>query len=97
MVDTQFFAQQGWQCPICKRVYSPTTSMCFYCGNTETVITTTTTIKTDNEQVDVQLSNGSLYAPELFNGCLKCDRHETCMDAFHSNAVNCNAYGKGTN
>ena len=27
------FAQQGWQCPICKRVYSPTTPMCYYCGN----------------------------------------------------------------
>ena len=24
---------QGWQCPICKRVYSPTTLMCYYCGN----------------------------------------------------------------
>lgn len=28
-----FNAQQGWQCPICKRVYSPYTSMCYYCGN----------------------------------------------------------------
>ena len=27
------FAPQGWQCPICKRVYSPTTPMCYYCGN----------------------------------------------------------------
>lgn len=27
------FAQQGWQCPICKRVYSPFTPMCYYCGN----------------------------------------------------------------
>lgn len=27
------FAEQGWQCPVCKRVYSPTTPMCFYCGN----------------------------------------------------------------
>ena len=26
------FAQQGWQCPICKRVYSPFTDMCSYCG-----------------------------------------------------------------
>lgn len=26
------FAQQGWQCPICKRVYSPFTQMCLYCG-----------------------------------------------------------------
>ena len=25
--------QRGWQCPLCGRVYSPTTMMCFYCGN----------------------------------------------------------------
>ena len=24
---------KGWQCPICGSVYSPTTPMCFYCGN----------------------------------------------------------------
>lgn len=30
-------AQQGWQCPICKRVYSPFTMMCYYCkGDTVT-------------------------------------------------------------
>lgn len=23
---------QGWQCPICKRVYSPSMPMCNYCG-----------------------------------------------------------------
>lgn len=28
-------AMQGWQCPICKRVYSPFTHMCMYCGNKE--------------------------------------------------------------
>lgn len=27
--------RKGWQCPICGRVYSPTTTMCFYCGNKE--------------------------------------------------------------
>ena len=27
------FVNKGWQCPICDRVYSPTTPMCFYCGN----------------------------------------------------------------
>ena len=27
------FAPQGWQCPVCKRVYSPWESMCRYCGN----------------------------------------------------------------
>lgn len=35
--------QQGWQCPICNRVYSPTTMMCMYCGNTEYKTTTTST------------------------------------------------------
>ena len=24
--------QQGWQCPICKRVYAPFMPMCTYCG-----------------------------------------------------------------
>lgn len=27
----QYFVQQGWECPKCKRVYSPTTPMCFTC------------------------------------------------------------------
>ena len=26
------YAQQGWQCPICKRIYSPFTPMCYNCG-----------------------------------------------------------------
>lgn len=35
MKDKALFniAMQGWQCPICKRVYSPYTQMCPYCGN----------------------------------------------------------------
>ena len=36
-----FSVQQGWQCPICKRVYSPFTPTCFYCGG-ESVTTTGT-------------------------------------------------------
>lgn len=30
-----FNVMQGWQCPICKRVYSPFVRMCMYCGNGE--------------------------------------------------------------
>ena len=40
-------AQQGWQCPICGRVYSPTTMMCLMClyrGNKKESISTTYTI-----------------------------------------------------
>ena len=41
-MDNNNFVQQGWQCPICKRIYSPTTTMCYYC-NQDTTITTTST------------------------------------------------------
>lgn len=34
------FARQGWQCPLCGRVYSPDTMMCPYCCQTEIVTTT---------------------------------------------------------
>ena len=33
--------QQGWQCPMCQHVYSPTTPMCYYCPPKTTVQTTT--------------------------------------------------------
>lgn len=36
-----FGASKGWQCPICGRVYSPTTPMCFYCGGKVETRTTT--------------------------------------------------------
>ena len=38
------FAAQGWQCPICKRVYAPFMSMCTHCGIDEITTTTTMTI-----------------------------------------------------
>ncbi len=34
---------QGWQCPICKRVYSPSYPWCNFCGNEKTETTTCTT------------------------------------------------------
>lgn len=43
--DQFHYVQQGWQCPCCKRVYSPTTSMCMYCGNGESYVSTGTTFK----------------------------------------------------
>ena len=36
------FVSQGWQCPICKRVYSPYMSMCMYCGNGKQAYTVST-------------------------------------------------------
>lgn len=37
------FAIQGWQCPVCRRVYSPSNQMCWYCGNEQ--YTTSTSVE----------------------------------------------------
>lgn len=42
MYEQNILVRQGWQCPICHRVYSPDTIMCYYCGNTKLVTSTTT-------------------------------------------------------
>ena len=48
MENYNYFVPQGWQCPICKRVYSPSTSFCLFCGAETTVTTTSSTdIKID--------------------------------------------------
>lgn len=39
------YITQGWQCPICRRVYSPTTPMCWYCGNESTSVSNTFTFE----------------------------------------------------
>jgi len=39
MVTTTFIPQ-GWECPKCKRVYSPTTSMCSHCPHQNQGLTT---------------------------------------------------------
>ena len=40
------YAQAGWECPKCKRVYSPSTPMCLYCQplKVETVTDTSKTL-----------------------------------------------------
>ena len=40
------FIQQGWECPKCKRVYSPTTSMCSHCPQHIQGVTSTETTLT---------------------------------------------------
>jgi len=49
------YAEQGWQCPICKRVYAPSVPMCFYCGNTR--ITTTSNTKLEGSNSDTETNN----------------------------------------
>ena len=44
------FTPQGWQCPVCRRVYAPGTPMCFYCGNEQ--YTTSRTATVGNDPID---------------------------------------------
>lgn len=37
----QLQAQQGWQCPICKKIYAPIISECLHCNNVKTELKTT--------------------------------------------------------
>ena len=48
------YAPQGWQCPICKRVYSPLTPMCWYCGEAGATKTYTTTNATTNTNANAK-------------------------------------------
>lgn len=47
----QLGAQQGWQCPICKRVLSPWTPECPCKGQGMETWTTTTTESTGNQTI----------------------------------------------
>ena len=54
--------QQGWQCPLCGRVYSPYTHMCFYCRNNEpqTVISNAGTVTADTPIRDIMTGKTDL-------------------------------------
>ena len=54
------FAQLGWQCPICKRVYSPMTLMCYYCSNGVATTSTSTTLLINNKDIDDGYSDKEL-------------------------------------
>ena len=44
---------QGWQCPVCKRVYSPSTPMCMFCGGTSVSGDTNATGILGNMQIPI--------------------------------------------
>ena len=64
--------EQGWQCPVCKRVYNPRQEMCLYCGGenkitspmSERISTNPCIIDTTKELTNIKETNGtkgSLY------------------------------------
>lgn len=77
------FAPQGWQCPICKRVYSPTYPWCIFCGNESVTTTTTTTIPIQNNPSDYSNIN------DLMSEFMKKNREQ---DSFKYKADTSTAY-----
>lgn len=51
--------QQGWECPKCGRVYSPTTTMCKFCPGQTTWTTNTPIINTCNGTGGTYATSGS--------------------------------------
>lgn len=50
MYDTPQFIPQGWQCPVCKRVYAPGYPWCTFCGQ-ETYVTNATKPEKKDETI----------------------------------------------
>jgi len=79
-MDNYNFAQQGWQCPICKRVYSPFTTMCGYCGG-GTVISTGSTgpridwLKPQDDNYTSVSTGYATYTAEDKRICSYCKHH----------------------
>lgn len=63
---------QGWQCPICSRVYSPTTPMCFSCPSTTVSQATTGTSQfAAGRQTIPREDLEKLFRAHAFNNDLK--------------------------
>lgn len=61
----QTLVQQGWQCPLCKKIYAPHIPECYSCNNRESTITTSNTKDTEIHTItlsdDVDTEDISIY------------------------------------
>lgn len=99
----EFVAQQGWQCPICKRVYSPLTMMCYYCGG-DTVTRTGTFSETGDtdwmKQRTITVSNNKVVEnfTSISNGrdTFTAEDMRTCDNCNNKNTEHCENENKST-
>lgn len=68
------FTPQGWECPKCKRVYSPTTIMCVACPSMTSSTSNSTTTSTFTSCVfEPGGTIQGLYYPDF---CKKCGQEK---------------------
>ena len=83
--------EQGWQCPVCKRIYNPRQEMCLYCGGENkitsplsewTISTTPCEINTTKGPTNTKETNGAKGSPyyTTTTGAI-------CLDSDAPNAV----------
>lgn len=75
--------EQGWQCPICRRVYNPRQEMCLYCGG---------------GSISKQTVSTQPYTPEQDLAratCNKIEKYTTTTLSGVSNLSNCIIEGSG--
>ena len=96
-MDNFNFAQQGWQCPICKRVYSPSTPCCFTCGAEGRTTTNTSTdwVKNQKEPSNfTSISTGyATYTAEDIRTCDYC-KHHNAAETLHCACRECINYDR---
>jgi hypothetical protein len=100
MFEPNFFAQQGWQCPICKRVYSPFTPYCYYCGGEGVTNTSTSTDWVEHQKEPYEepnytsISTGyATYTAEDIRTCVYC-KHHNAAESLHCACRECINYDR---
>lgn len=68
------FVPQGWECPKCKRVYSPQTMMCIACPSMTSSTTTSSVFKGDIELTCVFEPGGVTKGYFFPDFCSKCGK-----------------------
>lgn len=48
--------QQGWQCPVCKRVYAPWMAQCLSCGGQRTVCADSTVLHVNHDDLFMKVN-----------------------------------------
>ena len=97
-----FTVQQGWQCPICKRVYSPLTFMCYFCGG-EAVTSTGTGTFSDSDwkkkqDTGTRYPQGDNFITSISNGrdTFIAQDIRTCDNCNNKNTEHCENENKST-